>query len=518
MALLNYITTGEPGSATVFNRVVKQLMTLSGLAEAADFPGFLVQGKAPAASLGSPEGVVTASPGALYIQTDGARGKTLWRKLVGTGNTGWSLIQGDLAVVNVLDYMTAAERADVVSFTGAVDVTAAINTAYAAAAGAAVATPIAELYLPAGKYKFTSTLVWDKRCSVRGSGFGTILQKTGNFVGIRMDGTNLTAPITFSGFRVLGQNAAGDTSDGIEVNADSSGVSVRDVISQAHGRHGFYIISANMWEFANLSAVLNGGDGIKIDDAVGVRSANSNVFTNLDTRANTGIGFNLEKGQQNHILGLTTQNNTGRGVRIDDNYNFGTFYCEANTAGDCLFDINAASNFVLVLAAASVVDSGTNNQLFDAPRGFFGKLSTSQVRFPAVQVASSDPNTLDDYEEGTFVPEVASGITAITYTAQTGRYTKIGRVVHFSLLITMSAGTRNASQFAVGGLPFSAGDTNGAGMWSYGIPRTVGNNYPTLSIQGASLYGYEADGTAFEGTELSTAVGSIRLFGSYQTA
>lgn len=40
---------------------------------------------------GSPEGVVAASPGALYSQTDGAGGKVLWVKNAGTANTGWRL-------------------------------------------------------------------------------------------------------------------------------------------------------------------------------------------------------------------------------------------------------------------------------------------------------------------------------------------------------------------------------------------------------------------------------------------
>lgn len=38
---------------------------------------------------GSPEGVVTASPGALYRNTAGGGNTTLWIKETGTGNTGW---------------------------------------------------------------------------------------------------------------------------------------------------------------------------------------------------------------------------------------------------------------------------------------------------------------------------------------------------------------------------------------------------------------------------------------------
>jgi hypothetical protein len=38
---------------------------------------------------GTPEGVVTASPGGLFLRTDGGANATLYRKETGTGNTGW---------------------------------------------------------------------------------------------------------------------------------------------------------------------------------------------------------------------------------------------------------------------------------------------------------------------------------------------------------------------------------------------------------------------------------------------
>jgi len=48
------------------------------------------------------------------------------------------------------------------------------------------------------------------------------------------------------------------------------------------------------------------------------------------------------------------------------------------------------------------------------------------ITFPATQSASSDANTLDDYEEGTWSPSVGGNAT---YAAQVGRYTKIGNIV-----------------------------------------------------------------------------------------
>ena len=53
------------------------------------------------------------------------------------------------------------------------------------------------------------------------------------------------------------------------------------------------------------------------------------------------------------------------------------------------------------------------------------------ITFPATQSASSDANTLDDYEEGTFTPLALGSTTGGTasYTVQIGRYTKIGNRV-----------------------------------------------------------------------------------------
>ena len=64
--------------------------------------------------------------------------------------------------------------------------------------------------------------------------------------------------------------------------------------------------------------------------------------------------------------------------------------------------------------------------------------SGAGVTFPATQSASSDANTLDDYEEGTWSPTVtSSGGSITTYTAS-GTYTKIGRVVYLTATINIT--------------------------------------------------------------------------------
>jgi hypothetical protein len=88
----------------------------------------------------------------------------------------------------------------------------------------------------------------------------------------------------------------------------------------------------------------------------------------------------------------------------------------------------------------------------------FGNLA-----FPATQVPSSDPNTLDDYEEGSWTPTLG-GTT--TYGIRTGTYTKIGRVVHAHLndFAITTLGTGSATQ--VDGLPFAVNIANGSGTFA----------------------------------------------------
>lgn len=82
------------------------------------------------------------------------------------------------------------------------------------------------------------------------------------------------------------------------------------------------------------------------------------------------------------------------------------------------------------------------------------------LTFPATAVASADPNTLDDYEEGTFTPTIIGTTTAGTgtYDIQIGRYTKIGNRVYFNLRLLWSAHTGTGSLGATG-LPFTSNAT-----------------------------------------------------------
>jgi hypothetical protein len=84
------------------------------------------------------------------------------------------------------------------------------------------------------------------------------------------------------------------------------------------------------------------------------------------------------------------------------------------------------------------------------------------ILFPATQVSSTDPNALDDYEEGTWSPFLSRTGTApsISYSSQEGRYLKIGRLVFVEGRIVVGTVSSQGGGYAlIGGLPFPVSDT-----------------------------------------------------------
>ena len=83
------------------------------------------------------------------------------------------------------------------------------------------------------------------------------------------------------------------------------------------------------------------------------------------------------------------------------------------------------------------------------------------IAFPATQSASSNANTLDDYEEGTWTPTITGGTTnpTITYSTQSGTYTKVGRQVTITGRVSATAASGGSGQVQVSGLPFDNGSS-----------------------------------------------------------
>lgn len=99
--------------------------------------------------------------------------------------------------------------------------------------------------------------------------------------------------------------------------------------------------------------------------------------------------------------------------------------------------------------------------------------ATNGIQFPATQNASSDVNTLDDYEEGPWTP-AGNGIT---FSAVGGSYTKIGDMV-FARFNVVFPVTANTSTARIQGLPFTVGGAGG----DYGAGYLATNNSGNVTI------------------------------------
>lgn len=126
----------------------------------------------------------------------------------------------------------------------------------------------------------------------------------------------------------------------------------------------------------------------------------------------------------------------------------------APSAGFVRLHHNANSRLAMRPATGNVVE-------------FLGNTSGSGagITFPATQSPSSDANTLDDYEEGTWTPSyITNGnpFGSVAYTAnRVGIYTKVGRLVTASFVIETSSVTLGSvsAQVLISGLPFVVGST-----------------------------------------------------------
>ena len=100
--------------------------------------------------------------------------------------------------------------------------------------------------------------------------------------------------------------------------------------------------------------------------------------------------------------------------------------------------------------------------------------SGNGITFPATASLSTNPNTLDDYEEGTWTPTDQSGAGLTFSTSSSCKYIKIGQMVTIVGLIVYPT-TSSSSNASIGGLPYVAGPGTICGV----TPGIIGNGTTT---------------------------------------
>jgi hypothetical protein len=120
--------------------------------------------------------------------------------------------------------------------------------------------------------------------------------------------------------------------------------------------------------------------------------------------------------------------------------------------------------------------------------------SGSGITFPATQSASTNANTLDDYEEGTWTPVVTFNGASVgqSYSNQTGTYTKIGNQVFLSAIVIMTNKGSSTGAAYITGVPFNENGAYGTG-WMVPDANFTGsintNGFGTYAIiAGSAIY------------------------------
>jgi len=167
-----------------------------------------------------------------------------------------------------------------------------------------------------------------------------------------------------------------------------------------------------------------------------------------------------------------------------------TNYVNVTAGGAMTFEGTASINAPLSKMAATTSaelagvisdETGTLKLVYSDSPVFTTQITTpiialtgGQVAFPATANPSAGANTLDDYEEGTWTMGISfgGGTTGITYSINTGYYTKIGNLITISGKLELTSKGTSTGQALVTGLPFTTTDAD-AGLT--GVPAIFFN-------------------------------------------
>jgi hypothetical protein len=124
---------------------------------------------------------------------------------------------------------------------------------------------------------------------------------------------------------------------------------------------------------------------------------------------------------------------------------------------------NYTGNFLSGTRTTPLVIASTGAATFSSSVGIGGATPTtsgSGITFPDTQSASTNVNTLDDYEEGTWTPELREEASnrSPTYSFVSGRYVKIGKLVYieFGLALSNKGSGSGSGQIRIYGLPYTS--------------------------------------------------------------
>ncbi len=237
-----------------------------------------------------------------------------------------------------------------------------------------------------------------------------------------------------------------------------------------------YVGDGTGYSFA-LSKKTSGGvltDMVVLNDITGYLGVGTRSPSYLMHVANGNFAVTSSTGAGQ--IQITDDSDSGRGLLLKSNHSgtSNTYVGTNSSIKNIIFGIDQIERMRLDTSGQlgiGVTPTSRNNTRLQIVDG---------IGFPATQVSSSDANTLDDYEEGTFTAYFAgnnsgtamfSGTNAygLANPGTNGKYTKIGRRVYFNFYLVMAGtfswanGYGGTTSVWIAGLPFVESSSTGVG-------------------------------------------------------
>jgi len=175
-------------------------------------------------------------------------------------------------------------------------------------------------------------------------------------------------------------------------------------------------------------------------------SASATALT-LQSSGTTAVTIDTS---QNVLVGMSSYGVTNAGASISPTAS-SSFYVAGGTALTIGRGVSDGT-------AVQFNRSGTNIGTIAVSTTGLTMTGTNGITFTAAQTASSNANTLDDYEEGTWTPVATAASGSATF-ASTGVYTKIGNVVILYASITITSAGSGGGLINFTGVPFNTKDS-----------------------------------------------------------
>ena len=341
------------------------------------------------------------------------------------------------------------------------------------------------------------------------SGKSLVFQTNGGNERMRIDSSGLVGLGTSSPAHELHISGSGDTCALITSGGSGDAVMMFENASGNTWGHGLDLSSGNYVIGYNASGdpslTTQGVLNIDTSGNVGINTSSPTSVLHIKSDANNDVnnGILFEADDSTHKVFRLFENGTGEAysewyyqdslknlIRANGNSYFtgGSVGINVTSPDRKLEVVDTNSNGSYPLAVSNFIDATANKGAAVEFRLTTGGLSRGELGCKWVSSSSSDGtyfyfapndgstgnvqrlridddglkfnsdtaavNALDDYEEGTWTPTLTATSGSPTYATQDGDYTKIGRLVHCRINLTISNTGSLSGNLNIGGLPF----------------------------------------------------------------